>query len=188
MLPRMSNDWVIRNVEPADAAGVLAAFSSCPEMSRQGRVTNLAEARAYIDWLLAEDREARVAAQPVGGAVFSLVAATLDRANRSAWVFYWAHREARGQGITSRLVRKFADELLGTGVERLELGYRLNNPASARVAEAAGFIVEGIERGKFLIDGVRVDAAVAARLTSDPWPGDQESPQRPCASATHRFT
>lgn len=52
-------------------------------------------------------------------------------------------------------------------LRRLELGYRVNNPASAAVAAHAGFVVEGVEREKFVIDGVAIDAVVAGRLASD---------------------
>lgn len=77
----------------------------------------------------------------------------------------------RGQGITSALVRTLADWVIDhCGVQRLELGYRLNNPASAAVAANAGFIVEGIEREKFLVNGQRIDAAIASRLHTDPPP------------------
>ncbi len=46
----------------------------------------------------------------------------------------------------------------------------MNNPASAGVAAAAGFVREGVERGKFLIDGERIDVVTYGRLRSDPWP------------------
>ncbi len=59
------------------------------------------------------------------------------------------------------------------GLERLELGHRVNNPASAAVAEAAGFVREGVERGKFLIAGARVDVTTYGRLVTDPMPATE---------------
>ena len=56
------------------------------------------------------------------------------------------------------------------GLERLELGDRVNNPASGAVARAAGFVQEGTERGKFLLEGTRVDVLAYGRLRSDPSP------------------
>ena len=56
------------------------------------------------------------------------------------------------------------------GLERLELGHRVNNPASGAVARSAGFVKEGTERGKFLIDGQRIDVDTYGRLRSDPAP------------------
>ncbi len=52
----------------------------------------------------------------------------------------------------------------------MELGHRVNNPASGAVAQAAGFVREGVEHGKFLIAGVRVDVATYGRLVTDPIP------------------
>lgn len=64
-----------------------------------------------------------------------------------------------------------ADWALTTrGLERLELGHRVNNPASGAVAKNAGFVKEGTERGKFLIDGQRIDVDTYGRLASDPAP------------------
>ena len=43
---------------------------------------------------------------------------------------------------------------------------------SVMVAERAGFLVEGVAREKFLIDGEAYDVIMATRLPSDPWPED----------------
>ena len=58
----------------------------------------------------------------------------------------------------------------GLGLYRLELGHRTENVASGLVAERAGFLPEGLERGKFLLDGERKDVRTMARLVDDPWP------------------
>ncbi|MGQ4537763.1 GNAT family N-acetyltransferase [Dermabacteraceae bacterium P7074] len=49
----------------------------------------------------------------------------------------------------------------------MELGHRANNPASGGVARAAGFVQEGVEREKFLVNGERVDVYTYGRLASD---------------------
>ncbi len=56
------------------------------------------------------------------------------------------------------------------GVYRLELGHRVNNPESGGVARAAGFIREGLEREKFLVNGERIDVLTYGRLATDPVP------------------
>lgn len=56
------------------------------------------------------------------------------------------------------------------GLERLELGHRVNNPASGPVARAAGFVKEGSERDKFLVDERRIDVDTYGRLRTDPSP------------------
>lgn len=56
------------------------------------------------------------------------------------------------------------------GLDRLELGHRVNNPASESVARTAGFVPEGLERRKLLVEGDRVDVLTYGRLVDDPWP------------------
>ncbi|MFK5582866.1 GNAT family N-acetyltransferase [Serinicoccus sp. LYQ131] len=167
MLP-MTSTYALRPVVPEDAAAVLDAFTSAPDMDRQGPVVDEASAGEYVSWLLEESR--RSVAVTHQDVMVGLVAATVDTANRSAWVFYWMHGQHRGRGVTARAVATVADHLLGSGLERLELGHRVNNPASGAVAEAAGFVQEGRERGKFLVDGERVDVLTYGRLVDDPWP------------------
>ncbi len=168
---RFGPGWRVRPLAMSDVDDVLDAFASSDDMARQGDVTDLASARDYVRQHVDDpDRISLVAISPDGHAQ-ALAVAVISPQNRSAWVYYWAHVLARGQGVTSSLVRFLSDWVIDNRqVERLELGYRLNNPASAAVARKAGFIVEGIERGKFLIEGNRYDAAVAGRLATDPRP------------------
>ncbi|MFI9305282.1 GNAT family N-acetyltransferase [Streptomyces triculaminicus] len=105
-----------------------------------------------------------------GGAVLGNVAVgAVDRRHSTGWVSYWITRAARGRGVATHACRAAArwafDDL---GLFRLELGHRVNNPASCRVATAAGFAVEGIQRQKLLYDGVRYDVESHARLATDP--------------------
>jgi len=53
---------------------------------------------------------------------------------------------------------------------RIELGHRVNNPASCAVAKRAGFLAEGIERSKLEYGGVRFDVETHSRLATDPAP------------------
>jgi ribosomal-protein-alanine N-acetyltransferase len=54
------------------------------------------------------------------------------------------------------------------GLYRLELGHRVDNPASCSVAAYAGFAVEGRERGKLHYGDTRYDVEPRARLADDP--------------------
>lgn len=165
--------WSIRELRESDAASILDAFLSDGDMARQGDVTSLEQAHAYIENFTVPHRQARVAAESGSDRVLAFVGASIDSDNRNGWVFYWAHADARGRRITSNLVRQFCNDLLSPGgLHRLELGYRTNNPGSGRVAASAGFIQEGLEREKFLVDGQRVDVVTCGRLASDPWPDE----------------
>lgn len=140
-------------------------------MSRQGEVHDLDTAHAYVTRMLDSPDMRTLVAVDDADRLLAFAAVSVDRANANGWVFYWAHPDARRRGITSHLVRELADRELGDGgLHRLELGYRANNPGSAAVARAAGFIREGLEREKFLVGGERIDVVSAARLKSDPSP------------------
>lgn len=159
-----------RGLRAGDTDRVLDAFvSDAAEMRRQGDVRDLASARAYVDRMLSNPDLRTLVAVDDADLLLAFAAVTVDHANANGWVFYWAHPDARRRGITSQLVRALADRELGEGgLYRLELGYRANNPGSAAVARAAGFVREGLEREKFLVDGERIDVITAARLKTDP--------------------
>lgn len=167
---------LLRPWQDDDAEAVLEAFSS-PDMSRQTvvPVTDLIDARTWI---------AHVSAGPTTGGSFSwavtradgavvgsVSVSSIDRRHEEGWVSYWTLPAARGRGVAAAATRAAAWwAFTEGGLHRLELGHRANNPASCRVALAAGFVVEGVERAKLLYDGVRFDVERHARLATDPWP------------------
>lgn len=164
--------YVLRPVLETDAPVVLAAFSSAPDMARQGAVADEDGARRLIGWLR-DDSARSVAIADPDGVLVGVVGVRVDAVERTGWVHYWLHAAHRGRGLTSRAVATVCDEQLapaGGALERLELGHRVDNPASGGVARAAGFVLEGREREKFLVDGVRVDVLTYGRLPGDPWP------------------
>ena len=173
----------LRPVRAADAPAVLAAHRSAADMARQGTVTDLDQAREQVAWLLAEDRRA-IAIADGADTLVGLVAVSIDVADRRGWFFYWLHAAHRGRGLAARAAAAVAERALspiadgGWGLERLELGHRANNPASGRVSRAAGFVHEGTERAKFLIDGERCDVLTYGRLVTDPAPATAGLPWR----------
>jgi RimJ/RimL family protein N-acetyltransferase len=158
----------------ADAVAVLDAFAD-PDMARQGDVTDLDQAEAWISAMAGGRPDRHVFAVDLDGTAVGAVGVTsIDRENRTGWFWYWLHRTHRGRGTASRAAATVANWALGSGgLYRLELGHRVSNPASRVVAEAAGFVREGVERGKFLVAGARVDVVTYGRLMSDPTPATQ---------------
>ncbi|MCO1338761.1 GNAT family N-acetyltransferase [Kocuria polaris] len=162
---------LLRPLWESDAAEVLAAFRSNPDMARQGEVASLEDAERYVRALLRPDGHQIPWALASDDRLVGLVCVTADPANRSGWFWYWMSEDARGNGWMARAAATVADWALTVGgLDRLELGHRVNNPASGRVARAAGFVKEGTGRGKFLIDGERIDVDTYGRLHSDPFP------------------
>lgn len=171
----MADSPVLRPLTTDDAPAVLAAFRSAPDMARQSAVTTPEEAEQYVARLTDPDGPHVAWAVDDGGTCVGLVAVTVDAANRNGWFWYWMHAAHRGRGLARRAAATVADWALAEGdLHRLKLGHRLNNPASGAVARAAGFVREGTEREKFLVEGRRVDVATYGRLRTDPVPqGDR---------------
>ncbi len=168
----------LRPLRISDTSRVLEAFTSAGDMARQGRVTDPLEAEAYVARLLGPDAaHLPFAMAGESDLLFGLVALSVDSGNRNAWFWYWTHPAARGRGWTGRAAATVANwALTSGGLHRLELGHRVNNPASRGVALAAGFVQEGLEREKFLIDGQRIDVVTYGRLASDPTPRTEPLP------------
>lgn len=74
----------------------------------------------------------------------------------------------RGRGLAARATTAVGTwALRELGLLRLELGHRVNNPASCRVATRAGFVAEGVERSKLRYGRDRFDVETHARLATD---------------------
>ncbi|QOR45259.1 GNAT family N-acetyltransferase [Trueperella pecoris] len=160
----------LRPLRISDAQDVLAAFESNPDMVHQGNIVTSERAEQFVRTLVG-DPDQHPWAVDLEGRLVGLVAITVDPRHRTGWFWYWMHDDFRGRGWMSRAAATLAQWALDDAVvERLELAHRTNNPASGAVARAAGFVREGTERGKFLINGKRIDVATYGRLRSDPAP------------------
>ena len=163
----------LREWREDDAPVVLRAFQA-PDMRTQAPwpVVTLKDAGGWIaSWEGVGHAFAITEEGDDGERVVGNVAVTRIDDHRNGWVSYWVVPEARGRGIAvagTRLLAKWAFE--ERGLFRLELGHRTNNPASCRVAVKAGFLAEGIERGRLCYEGVRYDVERHARLATDDYP------------------
>ena len=103
-------------------------------------------ARSYIERYLGHDEGTITFAIRVDGTAVGHVALShIERRHDTAWASYWVSASRRGHGLASRALATVAAYAFDTlGLFRLELGHRVNNPASCRVASAAGFSAEGI--------------------------------------------
>jgi RimJ/RimL family protein N-acetyltransferase len=96
----------------------------------------------------------------------------IDRRHDIGWVSYWTMAAARRRGVASAATRAISEwAFTDLALFRLELGHRTDNVASCRVATAAGYAVEGVERAKLRYGDRRYDAEIHARLATDPGPG-----------------
>lgn len=108
---------------------------------------------------------------PLGRVVGNVAVSDVDRANGTGWVTYWTAPSARGRGIATIALRALAVwAYTALDLYRLELGHRVSNVAACSVARHAGFQVEGLQRAKLRLEGVRYDVELHARLATDPVP------------------
>lgn len=96
----------------------------------------------------------------------------IDMRNTSAEIGYRVAPWARGKGVGTAALQSVADWAFETlGLTRLQLLHGLENPASCRVAEKSGFVLEGVLRSSYRYgDGELHDEHLHARLASDPTP------------------
>lgn len=99
---------------------------------------------------------------PLGGV------ATSTDADLRAGMGYWLLPEGRGRGLATRALRLLSAHLLEeTACERCELWVDAANVASRRVAERAGYTLEGLLRSYAIFRDGRVDAAFYSLLPAD---------------------
>ena len=165
----------LRPWQPSDADAVLTACTD-PETQRWTTVPSpytAEHARAFVGevsaqgWADGTDLGFAVC-DSTSGVVLGAVAVR-RRAAHDCWdVGFWVTPAARGQGVMSDalgVVCRWAFAELGA--QRVEWYAEVGNWASRRVAEKAGFTVEGVQRaGLPARDGRRV-AWVGARLPGD---------------------
>jgi RimJ/RimL family protein N-acetyltransferase len=146
-LPELTDGTVLlRPWRDGDAPALVAALAD-PEISR------------WIDVIPFPYSEEHARAFVAAGAGFAVVDAGslallgscaahwTNPAQGVAAVGYWVRQEARGRGIATRAALLVARWVLGElGVERLELHADERNAASCRVAERAGFTLDGTLR------------------------------------------
>ena len=151
-------DLALRPWQSADAPGVARAYADPDIHQWHARSMSLAQAVEWVEyevgrweqerggsWAITLD-DALLGRVGIGGV-------SLDEAR--AGVTYWVLPEARGHNVASRAVGDVADWAFDyVGFHRLELDHSTKNPASCRVATKAGFMGEGIKRGRALhLDG-----------------------------------
>ncbi|MER7207940.1 GNAT family protein [Streptosporangium sp. NPDC000239] len=158
----------LRGWGPDDVGVVIGAFES-PDMADQA-ARPIDTRRAALEWMgtWGFRDDAHAFAVVSGGQVVGNVAVSNIDAHDTGWVSYWTVPHARGRGVAVAAVTKLARWAFAErGLFRLELGHRMNNPASCTVATRAGFPAEGVERAKLNYGGVRHDVERHARLATD---------------------
>jgi RimJ/RimL family protein N-acetyltransferase len=93
---------------------------------------------------------------------------SIDREEGDAELGYMVAPSARGRGVATQILRELTAWAFAQGIQRCELVISAGNTASERVAERAGYVLEGTRRSTHLKQGKREDVTVWSRLPSDP--------------------
>jgi len=96
----------------------------------------------------------------------------IDTDDRAAKIGYRVHPAERGHGYARQMVDAVTRWAFSErGLMRVQLEHAVGNPASCRVAEAAGFALEGVTRSAYAVPGGgREDCHIHGRLPTDPMP------------------
>jgi RimJ/RimL family protein N-acetyltransferase len=99
------------------------------------------------------------------------LAPEIDREGREVELGYIVAARARGRGVGAEILRLLTSWAFEeAGAKRAYLIIDVENPASARVAERCGYVLEGVMRSIHVKQGQRADAGLWSRLPGDPCP------------------
>jgi RimJ/RimL family protein N-acetyltransferase len=174
--PQLRDDVIaLRPFRKDDAAAIVAGVQD-PEVPRWTVIPSPygeIEAREFLVGV----EPGREAGEQLGLAIVSAGDAellggigllNLDWEHRRAEAGYWVAAGARGQSIGTRALRLLSRwALTDLDLERIELLVNPGNEASERLAEAAGFIREGLLRSYRVRKGKREDFMVFSLLRAD---------------------
>ena len=165
-------DFALRPWSTMDAADLRRAVAASPDLGLQLGEVDLRREDACVRFIgeaLAPAEDRLPLAICVDGAVVGNVGLShLEHRHDTAWVSYWVAAAFRGHGLATRALSALAEHAFADlGLFRLELGHRVENVASCRVATGAGFAAEGIERSKLRYGDLRFDVETHARLATD---------------------
>ena len=113
-------------------------------------------------------REAFAIVDESGGVLGLALAPRIELEARTAELGYLVAPAARGRGVATEALRRLTEWALSElGMERLELLISVENAASKRVAERAGYVCEGVLRSLHVKQGRREDTEIWSRLATD---------------------
>ena len=154
-----------------DAAALAECLNGDPEVTiwldQVPQPYAVADALEYIG---RSDEEAYAITDVASGRILGSIGLRWNERRDVGEIGYWARADARGRGVMTRavvLLSRFA--LRQTGAARVQLRADVENAASRRVAEKAGFRLEGVLRAAHWNErlGRRQDWAMYSLLPGD---------------------
>ena len=146
------------------------AILNAPEIARAAMWLRIREE----GWISGSAANFAVVDATTGALLGTVGVRDINHLPQQAIASYWTMPDARGRGVAPQsldVVARWAfaaADAGGLGLHRIWLDHALINPGSCRVAEKAGFRLEGTMRESFLLyTGERLDSHLHARLATD---------------------
>lgn len=156
-------------LRPFDEGDVPAIVAACqdPEIPRWTSVPSPYTEADALAWLESDVEESfAVIDRATGELLGSIGVRYFDDAIGE--VGYWMKREARGRGLATRALGLVSHWALGERrLARFQLRADVENVASQRVAEKAGFVREGVLRSSLELKGERRDVIMYSLVPED---------------------
>ncbi|MDN5790731.1 MAG: precorrin-6A synthase (deacetylating) [Micrococcales bacterium] len=160
--PITAADWAVLLEEHNDEESLRWDFTGEPLTERHARRN---AARAPRDW--SGGRAARcVIVDEASRAAAGTISAVRMGPPDVALIGYGVLPAFRGRGLATRALTLLADWVMReTPIGRLELGHKIDNVVSGKVATGAGFLAEGVHAGRLRnADGTFSDEVSYARI------------------------
>ncbi len=146
--------WHMRSMDPAEAPGWI-------ELRRRRW-----QEGGGVDWAVCEAGDERTV---LGRMAIHRIWLHLGLGE----IAYWTAAQARGRRVAPRALTALCDWAFAVkGMHRLELAHAVANESSCRVAQRAGFVLEGVRRSELLHPDGWHDMHLHGRLAGDPVPAD----------------
>jgi RimJ/RimL family protein N-acetyltransferase len=159
----------LREWREADVPAIVAICDD-PEVARFTRVPSpytKADAREFMAGYVIEEMSFAIVSADDHDAVLGSIGLR-DAGEGRGQLGYLVAAHARRRGVASRAVKLLAEwALTEAGLARVQLFTRVDNPASQRTAERAGFRREGVLRAYMLLKGERHDAVIYGMTKED---------------------
>ncbi len=173
--PPLADDAIVLEPLAQRHAPVFAGLVQDPEIRRFTMVPNRPDRKFVTNWIARYERgwgegsRAGFAILDHAGEIVGFATIFgLEEPGGEAEIGYFVAPEARGRGVAGRAVALLTRWGFDTlGLERIELRIDSENGASTRVAERAGYRLDGVLRSKHFKEGLRTDLGVWSRLRSD---------------------
>ncbi|WP_405062693.1 GNAT family N-acetyltransferase [Kribbella sp. NBC_01505] len=158
----------LRPWRESDVPAVIEAFSNAEiQQWHVLRIDDIAEAQAWLAQWPERWTAAKAASWAItsGDAVVGQIGLRqIDLGNATVSLSYWMLPAARGQGLAPRALATLERWCFDLGFRRLALQHSTRNNQSCRVAEKAGYQLEGTLRGAWRLADGRHDAHLHARI------------------------